>query len=101
MEKTSLDDFVASNRATESGEETEGEAEPSDEQTTEKAGDAIDASAVPAADIDTDSETGKPELPVVTASWSAQGEPCSECGEPSAWQWAQDDVMVCPECKRW
>jgi hypothetical protein len=107
MEKTSLDDFVTGDRAAESDDPTENEdeetamdAESSGESGTRE-GDVTDESVAARADTDGDPEAGRPEVPTVTAMWSADAEACDECGEPSAWRWAQEAAMVCPTCKEW
>ena len=97
MEETSLDDFVAADRATAS----EGKSERAEHgaETGEGASDVtIDDAPAPA---EPDTEGGPPEQPTITAAWSDDADPCPACGEPATWRWAQEDAMVCPDCKEW
>jgi hypothetical protein len=108
MEDTSLDDFVSADRATAAEDEPDGAAEaaergsePSSTASDVGPSDVSDASPAVGADAGTGTEGEWPEQPTVTAAWSGDAAPCPECGEPSAWRWAQAGAMVCPACKEW
>jgi hypothetical protein len=92
MEETSLDDFL------DDGPPDATEAEGSgptrgDERRVENASETGDAGAGP--------DRTAAATHTVTAAWSSEAGACPSCGEPSAWRWAQDDEMVCADCKGW
>jgi hypothetical protein len=99
MEETSLDDFLdhGSPDATEAAGEAEGSG------TTRGTERRVENVPETTGEPDTGQRpdgTGS-ATPAVTAAWSNEPAGCPECGEPTAWRWAQDDEMVCAECKVW
>ncbi|MFC6753156.1 DUF7573 domain-containing protein [Halorubrum tibetense] len=46
-------------------------------------------------------DPGETDPATSTSAWTTGGAACDRCGERVTRRWADDDDLVCPDCKTW